>query len=74
MNTNKEKFEPCNILKGWGIESTMKHPKTEFEMPKYTLKLDMDLPFANDRIGTVIINDIQFVEKIQLTKKDVIGI
>lgn len=40
----------------------------------YTLKLDMNLPFKDNQIGVVIINNIQYVKRVSLTKNDVIGI
>lgn len=40
----------------------------------YTVKLDVNLPFKDNQIGVVIINNIQYVRRIPLTKKDVIGI
>ena len=63
-----------NILTSWGIENnindlviqgTPEHQafSVPIEMPTYTVRLDLNLPFKNDRIGVVIINGIQYVKK-----------
>jgi len=71
IKTDKPPFP--NILKDWGFEtnrdSFMGGSSTDNEfhypikMPQYTLSIDLELPFGDDRIGVVIINGIEYVRK-----------
>ncbi len=46
---------------------TIKKPLT------YTVKIDIDLPFKDNQIGVVIINDIEYMKKVNKTVRRIDG-